>query len=245
MFSNVGSKELLSKKIALEIESAIYSQKLKEGEQLPTEFELCEQFGVSRTSLREALRMLSAKGLISIEKGRGTFVKKITSESVTDPLQHYLRLKLGVPYILEIIEARKAIEPELAKLAAINRTNSDIEKMEKAIEELGKYEGGPEGLAILDMEFHQGIANATKNRLLPLMIEPIFRLMPIIKSKIISDVPSAIESAIVWHRKILDAIIEQNPHMAYEKMEHHLIISHEHAEEMFRIEGMVNKNEKE
>lgn len=239
MFNTVGNKELLSKRIAIEIETAINTQKLKEGEKLPTEFELCEQFGVSRTSLREALRMLSAKGMISIEKGRGIFIKKITADSVTDPMQHYLKFKIGVPYILEVIEARKTIEPEIARSAALNRTEKDIIILKEDIERLRLYKGDPEGLAHIDMDFHLSIANATQNRLLPLMVKPVFRLMPQIKSKIISDVPNAVESAILWHQKILDAIIEKDAYKAYEEMKHHLVIAKDHAEKMFRVEGLV------
>ncbi len=243
LFTEVGNRDSLSKKISHEIELAINSKVLKEGDKLPTEFELCKQFGVSRTSLREALRTLSAKGLISVEKGRGIYVKKISSDTVTDPMQNYLKFKIGMPYVLEVIEARRIIEPEIARSAALNRTDEDIEKMKSDINKLKIYEGGPEGLAHVDMEFHLNIAHATQNRLIPLMVKPVFRLMPMIKSKIISDIPNAIESAIVWHKKILDAIIEKDPHKAYEEMKHHLVIAHEHAEEMLRIEGLTKKEE--
>ena len=76
IFNSVGNKELLSQKVAAEIENAIISKKIPPGDRLPSELELCSQFGVSRTAVREALRTLSAKGMISIEKGRGIFVKK-------------------------------------------------------------------------------------------------------------------------------------------------------------------------
>lgn len=243
MFTPVGNKELLSKKVALEIESAINSQKLKVNEKLPTEFELCEQFGVSRTALREALQMLSAKGLISIEKGRGIFVRKITSESVTDPMHSYLKTRIGASYVLEIIEARRIIEPEIAHSAAINRTEQDIEQMQFEIDQMATFEGPAEELAKFDMNFHLAIAKSTQNRLLPLMLKPVFRLMPEIKSMIISDVPEARNSAIIWHTKILKAIKESDADTAYEEMKQHLVLALEHAEAMLKIEGMVTSNQ--
>ncbi|HOI28704.1 MAG TPA: FadR/GntR family transcriptional regulator [Melioribacteraceae bacterium] len=243
MFTPVGNKELLSKKVALEIESAINSQKLKVNEKLPTEFELCEQFGVSRTALREALQMLSAKGLISIEKGRGIFVRKITSESVTDPMHSYLKTRIGASYVLEIIEARRIIEPEIARSAALNRTEQDIEQMQFEIDQMATFEGPAEELAKFDMNFHLAIAKSTQNRLLPLMLKPVFRLMPEIKSMIISDVPEARNSAIIWHTKILKAIIESDADTAYEEMKQHLVLALEHAEAMLKIEGMVTSNQ--
>lgn len=243
MFTPVGNKELLSKKVALEIESAINSQKLKVNEKLPTEFELCEQFGVSRTALREALQMLSAKGLISIEKGRGIFVRKITSESVTDPMHSYLKTRIGASYVLEIIEARRIIEPEIARSAALNRTEQDIEQMQFEIDQMATFEGPAEELAKFDMNFHLAIAKSTQNRLLPLMLKPVFRLMPEIKSMIISDVPEARNSAIIWHTKILKAIKESDADTAYEEMKQHLVLALEHAEAMLKIEGMVTSNQ--
>lgn len=240
MFTPIGKRELLSKKVALEIESAISSQRLKVNEKLPTEFELCEQFGVSRTALREALQMLSAKGLISIEKGRGIFVKKITSDSVADPMHSYLKTRIGASYVLEVIEARRVIEPEIARSAALSRTDRDIEQMEYEIKQMASFNGPAEELAKFDMNFHLAIAKSTQNRLLPLMLKPVFRLMPEIKSMIISDIPEARNSAIVWHTKILNAIKEGNPETAYNEMQQHLLLAVQHAKEMMKIEGMVN-----
>ena len=96
MFKPVGNGELLSKKVASEIEKVIVTKKLKVGFKLPSELELCSQFGVSRTAVREALSMMNAKGLISIEKGRGIFVAEVSSKNVTDPMRSYLFNRLGV-----------------------------------------------------------------------------------------------------------------------------------------------------
>ena len=244
LFTSVGNKDSLSERVAFEIESAINSKKIQKGNKLPTELELCKQFNVSRTSIREALRTLSAKGMISIEKGRGIYVKKISSDTVTDPMQHYLKLKIGVPYVLEVIEARKTIEPEIARFAALNRTNEDIDKMKLDIEKMKNYNGGPEGLAHIDIDFHENIAHATQNRLLPLIIKPIFRLMPMIKSKIISGVPNVIESAIVWHTKILDAIIARDSIKAYDAMKQHLLIAKEHVNKMLIVEQVIIVDDK-
>jgi GntR family transcriptional repressor for pyruvate dehydrogenase complex len=240
MFTHVGNKELLSKKVAIEIEAAINSQKLKVNDKLPTELELCEQFGVSRTALREALQMLSAKGLLSIEKGRGIFVRGITSDSVADPMRSYLKLRMGAPYVLEIIEARRIIEPEIAWSAALNRTMEDVQQMQKDIDEMKTFEGPAEELAKFDMDFHLTIARATQNHLLPLMLKPVFRLMPEIKSMIISDVPEARNSAIIWHTKILKAIIDKDSKQAYDEMKQHLELAVQHAKEMLKVEGLVN-----
>lgn len=240
MFKPVGNRELLSIKVAGEIESAIVNGKLQIGSKLPSENELCNQFGVSRTAIREALRTLSAKGLISIEKGRGIFVREISSKHVTDPLRTYLQTKIGVDYVLDIIVARQIIEPEIAKMAAKYRTEEDIIEIKKAIEEMKNYDGDPAGLAKLDMNFHLSIAKSTQNNLLPLMLKPIFKLMPEIKSKIISDVPEARNSALVWHNKIMKAIIKGDADESYKLMKRHLEIAKDHAELMMKVEGIIN-----
>ena len=241
MFKSLGNKESLSIKIANEIESAISSKKLKAGERLPSEFELCGQFGVSRTSVREALRMLSAKGLLSIEKGKGVFVKKVTLETVTDPLQKFLDLSIGGSTVLEVVESRRTIEPGITRLAALKRTDEDIEQIREAITEMSSYQGDPAGLAKLDMNFHMAIAKATHNHLLPTVLKPIFKLMPEIKSKIIKDVPNSRDDANKWHLKILNAIIDKDAEKAYSTMQKHLDIALDHARMMIEIEGKIKK----
>lgn len=239
MFRPVGNKELLSIRVADEIEAAIQKGKILIGEKLPSELELCNQFGVSRTAVREALRMLSAKGMISIEKGRGIFVRGLTSKNVTDPMHSYLKTKGGASYIIDIIEARYIIEPEIASKAAINRDDENIARMQKDIESMRNFHGKPEDLAKLDMDFHLSIAQATQNNLLPLMLKPVFRLMPEIKSRIITDVPEARDSAIEWHFKIMQVIIDQDSEKAYSLMKQHLGIARDHAEKMMKIEGLI------
>lgn len=242
MFNPVGNRELLSIRVADEIEDAIHNGKIEIGAKLPSELELCSQFGVSRTAVREALRMLSAKGMISIEKGRGIFVRGLTSKHVTDPMHSYLKTKVGASYIIDIIEAREFIEPEIARVAAINRNEQDLEKLRADIAAMRAFVGLPEDWARLDMNFHLNIAHATKNNLLPLMLKPVFRLMPEIKSKIMSDVPEARESAIEWHARILLALESGNPELCYKEMKQHLVIAKEHAQKMMKVEGMIESN---
>ncbi|NPE31859.1 FadR family transcriptional regulator [Methanococcoides sp. SA1] len=74
MFDKIGKSQTLSQEIVANIEQAIREKKFQVGEKLPTEKELCEMFGVSRTAIREALQMLSAQGLINVHKGKGSFV---------------------------------------------------------------------------------------------------------------------------------------------------------------------------
>lgn len=237
IFTAVGNKELLSKKVASEIEEAIINKKLIAGDKLPTEFELCDQFGVSRTAIREALRTLSAKGLISIQKGKGIFIEGYSSDSIIEPMHRYLQLKGTRNYIFEVIHARRIIEPGLAAHAAINRTEEHIEKLQKDVAEMRKFNGSPEDFAKLDMAFHMDIAVASGNSIMPLILKPIHLLMPDIKAKILSTVPGATESKVGTHPDILEAIINKDGNLAYRLMEEHLEGALKHAETMIRIEA--------
>lgn len=212
------------------------------GNKLPSELELCVQFGVSRTALREALRMLSARGLITIVKGKGIFVKGFSADSVTDPLHHYLQFQSERSYVLDVIHARQLIEPPIAASAALHHTEEDIGRLEKDILELKKCTGDLSSLASLDMSFHLNIAKASQNPLMPLILDPINRLMPNIKQSVYATVADAKESAIIWHQKIFDEILRRDADAARKAMVQHLQIAEEHAEKMLEAQKEATKH---
>lgn len=234
IFKPIGNKALLSKTVESEIELAIRSKKLLAGEKLPSEYEMCSQFRVSRTVIREALRMLCARGLIVIIKGKGIFVANFSGESVTNPLRLYLQLNIEENYVLDIVHARQIIEPPIAASAALHHTEGDALKLQKDLESLKQCKGNFEELARLDMEFNLDIAKASKNQIIPLILEPIHKLLPQIKSSVYATVQDAKDSAVVWHQKILDAILERNPEEARAAMIRHLQFAEEHAQQMLK-----------
>jgi GntR family transcriptional regulator, transcriptional repressor for pyruvate dehydrogenase complex len=239
MFEKIGSRRLLSHTIEEQIEKAISEKRLIPGQRLPTENELCTDFGVSRTVLREALRMLSARGLISVEKGRGMFVSALSVEDVADPMHLYLRMNLESGYVLDVIHARQAIEPAFAELAARNRVEEDIDRLNRHLEDLRQTRGDFEALAMLDMVFHRDIAIATQNPIMRLILEPIQRLMPDIKSSVYATVADAQDSALEWHGKIIRAIIRRDSMQARAQMTEHLRIAEEHVQIMLKSQTTV------
>ncbi len=214
------------------IEEAIRKKKIKPEEKLPTESELGQQFGVSRTAIREALKILMAKGLVNIEKGRGIYVKHFSPENIIEPLHTYLQLQSENNYTLHVLEARMIIEPSITAYAAMYRTEQDLINLRYDIDELKKCIGDAEGHAKFDIKFHQDIAIASQNPIMNLILTPIHRLMPKIKSKILSSVKDAHEIAVEWHEKIYKEILAGNADMAFKMMEGHLKIAKEHAEKM-------------
>ena len=239
-FSPIASREQISKVITDQIENAIFEKKYLPGSKLPSENEMCEQFGVSRTSVREALGALEAQGIIKIIKGKGMFVNELSSETVTNPLQKYLKLKNDRNYVMDLVRARQIIEPAIAYYAALNHTNADIERLSNDIEKLKDCSGNYIELANLDTLFHLHLARASRNIVMPLLLDPIHKLIPEVKSTIYATISDAKGSAVAWHTKILDAVISRDCEYARTCMVEHLKIAEEHAEKM--LEVLVQKN---
>lgn len=233
-FVPVPSRGSLSKAVESQIESAIRAKTYIPGAKLPSELELCQQFQVSRTAVREALRMLSARGLVSVEKGRGIFVRNVSAETVTDPISLYLQLQYERDASLDVIHARQIIEPPIAASAALYHTKEDAERLVKDYDDLVKNQGDYAELSHLDMRFHLDIAKASENMLIPLLLEPIHRLMPQIKSSVYENVKDAKESAVKWHKRILDAILRRDAEGARVAMIKHLEIAEQHVEQTLR-----------
>jgi len=244
MFEAVGKRKLLSKMVESQIEEAIRSKKVLPGEKLSSEQELCEQFKVSRTALREALRMLAGRGLIVIMKGKGIYVQNISAETVTDPIYLYLQMQGESDYILDVIHARQIIEPPIAALAAINHTQEDAERLKKDLNDLKTTNGDYQELSRLDMLFHLDIAKASENLLIPLLLEPIHRLAPRIKSSVYATVIDAKQIAVEWHEKILTAILNRDAENARLSMVRHLEIAEQHDKQVLVKQKQKNSKRK-
>jgi GntR family transcriptional regulator, transcriptional repressor for pyruvate dehydrogenase complex len=235
MFNSIKDRVPIKQIITSQIEDAILSKKYLPGSKLPTENELCAQFNVSRTSVREALQTLSAHGLITVEKGKGIFVNRINSESVTNPLAKYLKQHLDRHTVTDIVRARQMIEPLIAQNAALNHTDKDIESLENDILQMEKSTKGFNELVELDMRFHYNLSLATKNQVIPLLLKVIQGLLPGLKSQVYANVDDAKEAAIIWHSKILDAVKQRNAELAYQSMVEHLEKAEEHAEQVLLL----------
>lgn len=223
IFQAIGDKLTLSQKIERRIEAAIREKKLAVGSKLPTEHELCASFGVSRTALREALRRLSARGLISIIKGSGMYVTELKIDDAIQTLNLYYDLQFDRNLIEEIIEVRKIFEPEIAKLAAKRRDNKDIHELEKNLKEFKNCNPDNTQLeADIDNRFHLLIAKAAHNPIIQISMEPIYTLLPRMRNLIYANVDG--EKDITWqfHHRIYTAIKNQDEKDAYQAMVEHL-----------------------
>jgi len=223
IFQNIGSKLTLSQRIERKLEGAIREKKLTVGSKLPTEREMCESFGVSRTALREALRRLSARGLINIQKGSGMYVSEINIEDAIETLNLYYDLKFDKNLLAQIVEVRCLFEPEIARLAALNRTDEDLAELTENLLEFESCDPDNTQMeADLDNKFHLTIAKASLNPIVQVTMEPIYSLLPRMRNFIYGNVDGEKEYTLKSHQSQLDAIREKDGDKAYDIMKMHL-----------------------
>jgi GntR family transcriptional repressor for pyruvate dehydrogenase complex len=219
IFGKIGTAQTLSQKIERRIEEAIRQKKLLVGTKLPSERELCEMFAVSRTALREALRRLSARGLIQIKKGSGMFVSELKIEDAIESLNLYYDLSFDSDLISQIIEVRRVFEPEIARIAANNRTDEDLAALNKNITDLADCDPDNTQMeADIINKFHLNVAKATGNKVMIISMEPIYSLLPRMRNLIYANVDGEKDFTVKAHRAIFDAIRDKDGEQAYKEM---------------------------
>ena len=205
--------------IIRQVKAMIAEGRLKSGDRLPPERDLAEKFLVSRASVREALRALESLGLVAIRPGEGTFVREISVDTLVEPLALVMlsqRQAVG-----ELFEARRLLEPALARLAATRATPEDIGEMERILDEQAKeIANGRTGL-LQDAQFHAAIGAAAHNRAITRIAHAIMDLLTQSREESLST-PGRPERSHQNHRRILQAITRRDPRGAEQAMLEHL-----------------------
>jgi len=220
------TKNLLSipEQIAEIIKENIIAGNLKLGERLPSENELAEQLGVSRTTLREALDILESQQIIYRKQGKqgGSFITKHTTDDVVKYLLNYLALSVGLNSIsLEnIYEMRMIIEVKGCGLAALRRTEEDLVAMEKALLPLKEFHS-PDHFHHNDIIFHKALAQATHNELMIIYMGLFAKYQEVIAFN--TGVSKEMHRKLVKNlQDIFQAIKDQNQAKAEELMVDHI-----------------------
>lgn len=210
----------LYEQIVQQIEDSILRGELTEGSQLPAERELAEQFGVSRTAVREAIKALQEKGLVDAFPGRGTFVTSGTSNSMRRSLDRIIKTseQNGWSYLVEV---REILEPEIAALAATRADAEDITAMHLCVEKMDKAVRDSEAFIEADLDFHLALAEAAANPIVLSLIDSIIGLLREQRLRI-SLVEGGPERGQRYHRSILEAIERHDAHAARAAMQAHL-----------------------
>ena len=213
----------LHEQVVQQLVQRIVGGEFSPGESLPTEPDLAQRFGVSRTVVREAVRVLVSKGLVAVRQGSGMWVQPADRWDHLDPLLIFEQVRGGGDDALldELIETRRVLETEIAALAAQRRTAADLRVLEAALDGMERAKEDAEGYTRQDIVFHDAILAAARNRLLREALRPVAsalregRFIAVRRAGVISrSLPS--------HRAIYAAIEEQNAEEAREAMRKHI-----------------------
>lgn len=210
----------LYEQIVLQIEELMQKGVLKAGDQLPAERELAQQFGVSRTAVREAVKALREKGLVEAYAGRGTFVTDGTSHAMKLSLDRMLRLGQSEDSSF-LVEVREILEPEIAALAAERSEAQHLTAMREALAVMDGARSDPDAFIEGDLDFHLALAEAAGNPLILSLIDSIVGLLREQRTKIFS-VDGGPERGQYHHKRILEAIEHRDPQGARDVMRAHL-----------------------
>jgi GntR family transcriptional repressor for pyruvate dehydrogenase complex len=213
------TKISISEEIAKQIMDLISNGDLKPGEHLPSERELCKNFGASRSSLREALRCLSIVGVLNARVGEGTSVAVDGGKFLRKIIEW--RLITERHDIENLLEVRIALEGVSASNTALRGTPEDVEKLRKILAKMKAVLDNEKAFAALDLEFHITLANASGNVL-------ISDLISLIRSQLVRALhkvlvlPHALPLTHKEHTAIVDAIERRDPEAASKAMHDHL-----------------------
>jgi len=210
----------LYQQIVEQIEQSIRSGSLKPGDQLPAERDLAQQFGVSRTAVREAVKALCEKGLVEAAPGRGTFVIDGTPQAMKQSLDSMLSFgrEHGFAYLEDV---REILEPEIAARAALRANERQLVAMREAID--GMDGAGQDAGAFVesDLDFHLALAEGAQNPLLLPLIDSIVGLLREQRIRT-SASPGGHAHGQYHHRQILAAVERHDAAAAREAMLAHL-----------------------
>lgn len=223
---DVAPSRHLADMVAERIEQLIVDGVLKAGQALPSERRLVEKLGVSRTSLREGLKHLRARGIIETSHGRGSVVARLTGPSETSPLMYLLGSQPRT--LFDLFEVRGLLEAESARLAALRGTKADYILITRRYEEMVKAhdtDAGAAKHARLDHAFHLAICEASHN---PVLVHTLSALTEPLLSSVFASVnnlyhrESHKRDIDRQHARLYNAILGKSPEQARKAAADHI-----------------------
>lgn len=226
--SNLKSK-LLAEQVQDQIYRYILEKPLEEGDKLPNEFQLGERFGVGRSTIREAVKLLVSRGIVEVRRGSGTYVVSTTPVDL-DPLG--LRaIEDKMALAMDLVNVRMLLEPGIAEMAALNATDAGIEKLQSLCDLVERKIERGESYIVDDIAFHTCVAECSGNKV-------VEQLIPIIDTAVLMFVnvthQKLKKETIMTHRAVTDAIIERDPVGARSAMMMHMTFNRNMIKEMLK-----------
>jgi len=204
--------------VARQIQNHIL-ERLKPGDVLPPERELAQKFGVSRSSVRDAIRSLELVGLLEPQQGRGTVVCEPSSDTLVGPLAAILMQKRRL--VGELLDVRKIIEPALARRAALHATAAQIAEMEQILERHSEKVRRGEMAIEEDSEFHYRIALAADNSVVLRIVDVLMDMLRETRQRSLQTSGRA-QRSLAGHQRILAALKRHDPAVSESAMLRHL-----------------------
>lgn len=213
------SKPRIHGQVVRAIAIRILSGEFRPGSLLPSESELCESLKISRSALREAIRVLSAKGLVRTRPRVGTLVREIEDWSLLDPemLEWSMACPPSPEFVRSLLEARRVIEPAAARFAALRASARDVAELEAAYE---RMERTPDELVAFneaDVDFHRGLLRASHNLIFQQMWTTISAALAY-SFRISTGQARSPADSLPFHREVVERIRLRDPEGAHSSM---------------------------
>ena len=207
-------KDSVVNQVVKQITDSIIAGDLKPGDKLPTEPELCENFGIGRNSVRKAIKILEAYGVVYIKRAEGTFVNDSYNHKMLDPMLYGILLDKNLR--INIIQVRKVLDTGMLYQIISMITDEKMDKIQQEFESLKTVVLG-EGVAAkqvlqADVDFHRALVESTGNPILCNMHEYVDRITTPSREKTVELVleKNQAEKFILLHQKIINLLLEKN-----------------------------------
>lgn len=220
VLSAISRNPSLYETVSEQLLAAIREAGLQPGARIPSERELGERFGVSRTVIREAIRHLAAKGVLEVLTGSGVQVANIGHDGVSESLDLYLRQREPLSPA-SIYEVRDALELRTTELAAERATQAQLEHLDELCDVMEQALDEPEEASIADVAFHRAIAEATGNDLFLVLVDSLGDVMYELRRATLGQKTRG-TVAVHAHRRIAEALKSRDPQLARQAMQEHL-----------------------
>ncbi len=225
----------LCEQIAEKLEQAIVRLDPSTKEKLPSEQVLAGNFGVSRTVIREALKLLKERGLINLRNGERSYITRPPSKTVSNAVHRIVQMdNISAD---DIYHMRIILEVAACRLAAQNATAEDLKELAQILSDMEQRKLDLPVRIKLDADFHIAIAHASKNRLLGMFVETMTTLLKDVIGKGI-QVPGGNEDGLMRHSAILASIKTGNPDIAEAAIRDHLSVSRQNVRVIDEMEDM-------
>jgi len=218
LFPKIGAQNLKNRVYELLL-GLIIDGKLKVGETLPSERVLAEEIGVSRTVLREAIRSLETRGVLTVTHGKGIQINPVDSSDISHAFMLYLRRQSHELPLLDLIDFRNILEPEIAKRAAINSNENNLKPLEKIIKRMQEAVDDIDQFNRIDLEYHLELAKLTGNVFLTTVMEEL--IIPL-RESLVATGGIDVNEVFKEHYRVFEQVRAKSPDGAAEAMKNSL-----------------------